>query len=213
MIEAAWVLFREGLESLLMVSRAKDKRRWLGFMLAVACSVLIGVAINVVLGSLLDSFRGIVALTAAAFIGYILTKEDRGGLAFFAVFREGMETVLFYTAIIRTTSITQLLMGALLGAVGVAIAAILIFKYGIRSSKFMWASSVVLWWLAIKFVGVGITELELGRTSLAWWPSIAWLGLFPSLEAIVAQVVFVGGACVLKWKGRVPASQDKTALA
>jgi high-affinity Fe2+/Pb2+ permease len=210
-IEAAWVLFREGLESLLMIRRAKN--RWVGFTLAVICSVTIGVLINIVLGPLLDSFRGIVALTAACFLGYILTKEDEGELAFFAVFREGMETVLFYTAIVRTTPVAQLFLGAILGAIGVVIAAVLIFKYGVKSDRFMLASTVVLWWLAVKFVGIGITELGLGRTPIALWPDIAWLGLFPNLEAIVAQIIFIGGACAIKRQSRLSASSPRATLA
>lgn len=210
MLEAAWVLFREGLESLLMIRRAKN--RWVGFTLAIVAATIIGVTINVALGPLLDSFRGVVALVAAAFLGYVLTKDDEGGLAFFAVFREGMETVLFYTAILRTTQLAHLLIGGAIGAVGVAVAGVLIFKYGVKSERFMLISTGVLWWLAVKFVGVGFTELELGRTHL-WDVSIGWLGVFPSLEATVAQIVFFGGLCVLKQQSQGEPSYSHTTLA
>lgn len=210
MLEAAWVLFREGLESLLMIRRAKN--RWVGFTLAIVAATIIGVAINIALGPLLDSFRGVVALVAAAFLGYVLTKDDEGGLAFFAVFREGMETVLFYTAILRTTQLAHLLIGGAVGAIGVAVAGVLIFKYGVKSERFMLISTGVLWWLAVKFVGVGFTELELGRTPL-WNVSMGWLGVFPSLEATVAQIVFFGGLCVLKRRGQAESSYSHTALA
>lgn len=211
MLEAAWVLFREGLESLLMVRRVQ-KNRWLGFFLAVLAALVVGVSTNLLLGPLLDSFRGVVSLLAALFLGYVLVKPDKSSkVAFFSVFREGMEAALFYTAILRTTPLAQLVLGAALGALGVLVAGVLIFKYGVRSEKFILTSTVALWWLAVKFAGVAVVDFGLAANYISWWPYQPILGAYPFVEVVLTQLAFFGVLSVLKWKGPTNHRQDSLA--
>ncbi|EHJ52544.1 FTR1 family iron permease [Streptococcus macacae] len=118
-------------------------------------------------------------------------------LSFLAVFREGAETILFYVGILPNISLQNLLLGIL---AAVLILMMLAFVF-IKSSEKIPIHRVfqLLTWtiyiLAFKMLGVSIHALQLTNalpTHVS--PAIAtvdWLGIYPTIETLTAQVIFV----------------------
>lgn len=118
-----------------------------------------------------------------------------GGAACLAVYREGAETVLFYHALAAGSSSNG---GAIAAGIGAAIAVLLFVYLALRHLSlrlpfhvFFAGTAVLLYVLAIVFMGQGIIELQasghLGSRHLPWAPQIPWLGISPTLQSIAAQ--------------------------
>ena len=121
------------------------------------------------------------------------------GAAFLAVLREGVETVLFYEA----------LFGSATGASGIAVAglitgaALLVVIYAalqrfgmkIPIRQFFLGTSVLLYYMAIVFAGQGVAELQetgwISVTPVAGVPRIDFIGLYPTIETLLAQGLLV----------------------
>jgi high-affinity iron transporter len=167
-----------------------------GVIAAVGASLLLGLAISMVYGGLEDAFAGVfdgvAALTAAGVLTYMIVWMTRhaqtirseleqklessittgqrlgvASLSFVAVFREGVETVLFLTtlAVIDST-------GTLVGAVAASLTAIalaVLLMNGIRrlSTKSLFqVTSMFLIVFAAGLTGYGVHELvEAGERS------------------------------------------------
>jgi len=118
-------------------------------------------------------------------------------LAFLAVFREGAETVLFYAGIAPAISFTDLMLGLLIGTGGLAVAGVLMFALGVRLPirPFFLTATVLIYYLAFKFVGMGIHALQvagaLQATPVSYLPENGLLGLYPTWETTIAQALLV----------------------
>jgi high-affinity iron transporter len=128
-------------------------------------------------------------------------------LSFVVVFREGFETVLFYEAIAaRAPDATPILAGF-----GVGLAALVMVYVGIRRvgnrlpvRLFFTVTGVLLYFLAFKFAGAGVFELQvaqvLAQTPVPNFPDSAflrsWFGVFPYVEPLALQGVLVVLAAV-----------------
>lgn len=130
-------------------------------------------------------------------------------LAFLAVFREGAETVLFYIGIAPSISTGDLLLGLGIGAAGLVVCGVMILVLGVRLPlrPFFLAASVLIYYLAFKFVGSGIHALQVSgyapATPEPFLPANELIGLFPTLETTIPQLVLVlGAAAVVLWKRR-----------
>jgi high-affinity iron transporter len=134
----------------------------------------------------------------------VSTALDHGGgkalavVAFLAVFREGAETALFYQALFSEGSGTlPLILGIVAGGVALAVIFTLFYRFGVRipMRPFFTITSVLLYYLAFVFIGKGIRELQegnvIGITVLRGWPSVPSMGIFPSMETLVAQGVLL----------------------
>lgn len=120
-------------------------------------------------------------------------------VAFLAVYREGAETALFYQALLNegTGALVPILAG--MGAGGGALAVIftLFWKYGIRIPlrPFFAVTSVLLYYMAFVFMGKGVRELQeggvVGITVLPGWPHVDAMGIFPSVETLLAQLLLL----------------------
>ncbi len=122
--------------------------------------------------------------------------------AFLAVYREGAETILFYQALVSgsgeggTAHITY---GFIAGAF------ILFFIYfairymsiKIPIGPFFGITSTLLYYLAFSFAGRGILEIQeagwVSTTSLRF-PTIHFLGIYPSLEGLILQGLLLAAA-------------------
>ncbi len=139
-----------------------------------------------------------------------------GMIAFLAVYREAFETVLFVEAL-RAEALQQIIplgTGVLLGFLSLILIAWIIFRLGKRIPVqiFFGVSGVFLYGLAVVFVGQGIHNLQIASslplTTVPFFdlPTVASLGIFPSLESLVAQGILVGifGGSFLwqKWGGK-----------
>jgi high-affinity iron transporter len=120
--------------------------------------------------------------------------------AFLAVYREGFETVLFYKALFVSASAA----GAMPVAAGMAVGALLLVgvylaidRFGVRLplKPFFAVTSAFLYYMAFVFAGQGVAELQeggtIGTTVAAWAPRIPALGIYPTVESLVAQGILV----------------------
>ena len=124
------------------------------------------------------------------------------GMALLAAYREAFETVLFYQALLASNaSVTAALVGALAGAVLLVLLVLAYTRAGrfAPPQVFFKVSSYLLYGLAIIFAGQGVSALQLaGVVPLhpVAFPTIAALGIFPTIETLAAQLVLVGLAVV-----------------
>ena len=117
------------------------------------------------------------------------------GASCLAVYREGAETVLFYHALATSSPGNG---GAIAAGIGAAMAILLFIYLALRHLSlrlpfpiFFAGTAVLLYGLAVVFMGQGIIELQasgyLGSQYLPWAPQIPWLGISPTLQGIAAQ--------------------------
>lgn len=118
-------------------------------------------------------------------------------LAFIVAYREVFETILFYAALWTADNGPVILAGALTGAVLLAAIAwaMLRFSRTLPITQFFRYSALLIALLAVVLAGKGIGALQeagvVGVTPLAGVPRIVVLGLFPTAEAIGAQLAVV----------------------
>lgn len=118
-------------------------------------------------------------------------------LSFLAVFREGAETILFYVGILPRISSFEFVLGISLALLVLVVIAIVMNK----ASQFFLPHKVffILTWmiyaLAFKMLGVSIHALQLTNMApnhlLTGFPTIDLLGIYPSWEGLVSQLIFV----------------------
>ncbi|MES2125369.1 MAG: FTR1 family protein [Gemmatimonadota bacterium] len=118
--------------------------------------------------------------------------------AFLAVYREGFETVLFYKALYVSGgevggTFWPVTLGILVGSVALAIVYVAINKWGVKLplKPFFAVTSGFLYYTAFVFAGKAIAELQAGgavpTTILLGWPRWPALGIYPTLESMLAQ--------------------------
>ncbi len=122
-----------------------------------------------------------------------------GLAAFLAVYREGAETVLFYQALAgQADSQWQ----PLIAGFGLAAVALLLLYKAMQAASFKLplglffsVTAALLYYLAISFAGNGVLELQeagwVGITPINGGPTLTWLGLYPSMESVAAQLLLV----------------------
>jgi high-affinity iron transporter len=131
-----------------------------------------------------------------------------GFVAFLAVFREGAETALFFQALLIRSSGTVLPIVAGVGAGGVTLTVVfsLFYRFGVRIPlrPFFAVTSGLLYWMALVFAGKGIKELQEGgvmtRTPIAGFPFVDPIGLYPTVETLLAQVLLIGLLLFALWR-------------
>jgi high-affinity iron transporter len=139
-------------------------------------------------------------------------------LAFMAVFREGAETALFYIGIASSIALTDLLLGITAALAALAVIGVLMLWIGVRIPlrPFFLASSALVFYLGFKFIGTGIHALQVaGAIPASPTPfalSVDLLGLFPTWETVIPQVLLLALAGMVIWYS-YRAHKRKTALA
>jgi high-affinity iron transporter len=138
-----------------------------------------------------------------------------GVISFLAIFREGTETVLFLIGMVNQISMQDLLLGLLAGfGLLILLAYVMIFvgvKLPVR--PFFLVSSVIVFYLCLKFTGMGIHSLQLAgtlsTTNVAGIPNIQLFALYPSLESALPQLALLLIALgVLAW-GKLSANKQQ----
>ncbi len=115
-------------------------------------------------------------------------------LAFLAILREGMETVIFLIGMVNRMPMEKLLLGIALGFSILIIIAILMLKVGayLPLKPFFVVSSLIVFYMCIKFMGSGIHSLQLSglidSTVNESIPTISLLGVYPSWYSTIPQV-------------------------
>ena len=162
---------------------------YLGSGAAVVISLVLGVAIQMLYGGMsevtAELFEGVASLTAVAVLTYMIfwmtghSKNIRGelqekidvamsqgelfsiaSLAFVAVFREGLETVLFLTTTFFQDAAGTIL-GVVVGAAIVLVLAVLLMRgtYKLDIKKFFGYTSILLIVFSAGLAGYGVHEL------------------------------------------------------
>jgi high-affinity iron transporter len=195
---------------------------WIGAMVATLISWFIAAFLIKVSGSNRELIEGIASLLAAFVLFYvsywllakleaqrwmdfIKTKIEAAlstghvmalaGVAFLAVYREGLETVLFYQALLLqgAASPSYVLLGFFLGLGLLTLVILAIFKAGLKIPLryFFGLTSGLLYILATIFAGEGIYRLQqvdlLSKTPLNFTP-VPTLGIYPNAEGFLIQV-------------------------
>ncbi len=121
--------------------------------------------------------------------------------AFLAVMREGAETIVFFQALLAGATETAehhaVTAGLLAGGVVLAAVFAVLRKaaYHIPLGSFFRATSVLLYALAVIFVGQGIASFQesgvMHATFVDHVPTIQMLGLFPTVQTLAAQAVLL----------------------
>jgi len=129
-------------------------------------------------------------------VGEALSKKSAWFLfllSFVAVYREVFETILFFAALSAEGRLMPLLAGAATAGALLAVIAILMFRFSrkLPIGKFFSYSSALIAVLAVVLAGKGVAALQeagmIGVTPLGWAPRIEILGLYPTLEGLLAQ--------------------------
>jgi len=88
-------------------------------------------------------------------------------------------------------------LGIVVGFGALAVIFTLFYRFGVRipMRPFFTVTSVLLYYMAFVFVGKGIRELQegnvIGITVMRGMPSMPSLGIFPSMETLVAQGILL----------------------
>jgi len=124
------------------------------------------------------------------------------GLSFIVVYREVFETILFYAALWTPDNGATILAGALSAVALLAIVAWVMLRYSrtLPIGQFFRYSAILIAILAVVLAGKGIAALQeagmIPVTPLASVPRITILGLFPTAQAIAAQLLALGAVLI-----------------
>lgn len=124
------------------------------------------------------------------------------GVALLAAYREAFETVLFYQALLASNApLSAAIAGAAFGAVLLVLLVLAYTRAGrfAPPQVFFKISSYLLYALAVVFAGQGVAAMQLaGVVPLhpVPFPTVAALGIFPTIETLAAQLVLVALAVV-----------------
>lgn len=119
-------------------------------------------------------------------------------VSFFAIFREGAETVIFYAGMAPSMEISDLLIGIFVALAILTIFAFLFIRYSTKISitPFFKIATFLIYFLAFKILGVSIHALQLTNyiktTQIVSLPVVNWLGFYPTWETIVPQLILLG---------------------
>ena len=127
-----------------------------------------------------------------------------GMLAMLAVFREGAETAVFYLGIAPSILPSDLAVGLGLGVVALIAVGIATISIGLRLPlrPLFLASSVLIYYLGFKFVGMGLHALQVSGVlpaTPAPLPGSDFLGVYPTWETALPQLLLLIAAGVVLW--------------
>ncbi|MDO8432864.1 MAG: FTR1 family protein [Candidatus Binatus sp.] len=155
------------------------------------------------------------------FISHKLASADRSAIpgvalaltGFLAVMREGAETIVFFQALRNgATELAEqhaITAGMIAAAIALAGAFVIVRRAADRIPLgiIFKATSILLYAMAVIFVGQGVASLQeasvVPATFVDYAPTVAMLGLFPTVQTLAAQalLIILAGAAVLLPRG------------
>jgi high-affinity iron transporter len=126
-------------------------------------------------------------------------------ISFLSVFREGAETIIFYTGITPYISMRQLVMGIVLAVIILAIFGFTIIYYSVKIPihVFFKAATFVIYFLAFKMLGISIHALQISKvfstSTVINFPFVDWIGLYPTWETTLPQLLLVVVIFFMTW--------------
>lgn len=118
-------------------------------------------------------------------------------ISFLSVFREGAETIIFYTGITPYISMRQLVIGIVLAVIILAIFGFAIIYYSVKIPIhiFFKVATFVIYFLAFKMLGISIHALQISKvfstSTVINFPFVDWIGLYPTWETTLPQLLLV----------------------
>ncbi|MEC2061703.1 ferrous ion permease EfeU [Bacillus stercoris] len=118
-------------------------------------------------------------------------------IAFLAVVREGLETVIFFIGLVGKLPLTELIGGTAAGLIVLVIVGVLMIKLGMRIplKPFFLLSMAVVLYMCVKFLGTGVHSLQLAgilpSDAQSWLPSVSVLGIYPSVYSTIPQLLIL----------------------
>jgi high-affinity iron transporter len=146
-----------------------------------------------------------------------------GLTAFLAVMREGAETIVFFQALTSGATETAERHAVAAGIVAAAVALALSFVVIKRAADripmkfFFQTTSILLYALAIVFVGQGVASLQeasrVSATFVNYAPTIPMLGIYPTIQSLGAQalLLMLAAAAVFVPRRKAAARQIRVA--
>lgn len=129
-------------------------------------------------------------------VGHALSKKSAWFLfllAFVAVYREVFETILFFAALSGEGRVGALVAGGAAGVAVLGLIALLMLRFSrtLPIGRFFSYSSILIAVLAVVLAGKGVAALQeaglLGVSPIGWVPRLSMLGLYPTLQGLLAQ--------------------------
>ncbi|MFM1654590.1 FTR1 family protein [Brevibacillus sp. B_LB10_24] len=127
----------------------------------------------------------------------------KGGLwsmaavSFFAIFREGAETIIFYAGMAPSMSLHQLLIGIVCALAALFIIGFVLIRFSVRLPIrfFFTCATILIYAIAFKILGVSIHVLQVTKVlpshQIGGLPFAEWIGFYPSLETVVPQALLL----------------------
>ncbi|MDO4427274.1 MAG: FTR1 family protein [Moraxella sp.] len=148
------------------------------------------------------------AMTTGSFISLFL-------LSFLSVFREGAETILFYVGILPSIAMVDFLLGIGLALTILAVVAIILFKTSLKLPipLLFKILTVTIYVLGFKILGVSILALQLTNhlpRTIIDLPSMDMIGFYPSVQGIIAQMIYMGILIILQFYAKNNLQNSKT---
>ncbi|MEJ7463281.1 FTR1 family protein [Staphylococcus saprophyticus] len=120
-----------------------------------------------------------------------------GTFGLISVLREGVEVIIFYMGMIGSITTKDFILG-----IGLAIIILIIFAFAFRfivkliPVRFIFrVLSILIFVMTFKMLGVSIQKLQLlgymPQHSIEGLPTLSWIGFYPSVETIIAQVILI----------------------
>jgi high-affinity iron transporter len=238
---ALGILFREGLEALLVIiallagtreagQSHRDRDIYAGALIAIAMSIALAWTVNhFIADNTSDTLEGVFQILAAVTLFYVSswltakTQTERwmsfinaqidsarrstgpsialGLTAFLAVMREGAETIVFFQALLSGATASAekhaVMAGVAVASFGLLLTFVLLRRasYLIPLGSFFSVTSILLYGLAVIFVGQGVASFQeagvIGATFVNHVPTIKMLGVFPTVQSLVAQAILL----------------------
>ncbi|MEH7110487.1 FTR1 family protein [Bacillus sp. JJ1764] len=126
-------------------------------------------------------------------------------ISFLSVFREGAETIIFYTGITPYISMQQLILGVVLALVILAVVGFMLIFYSVKIPirLFFRVATILIYFLAFKILGISIHALQvsnmLSTSSAEQLPFIDWIGFYPTWETTLTQIGLLGVIILMTW--------------
>lgn len=120
-----------------------------------------------------------------------------GTIGLISVLREGVEVIIFYMGMIGSIKTQDFIIGIVIAIVILIIFALL-FRFIVKLIPVHYifrVLSILIFIMTFKMLGVSIQKAQLlgwiPQHSIEGMPTVSWIGFYPSVETIVAQIILV----------------------
>ncbi|WP_315793901.1 FTR1 family protein [Paenibacillus sp. BIC5C1] len=187
--------------------------------LAVVLSLTLAVASSGSTREMIEGYTGLAAVVLMLTVGHWMHSKSntrswnsyvqrqvggalaRGSLwslfavAGLAILREGAETAIFYIGMAPAIETSQMLIGMGAALLILIVLAVAIIQFSVRLPVrwFFLTATLLIYYLVFRFLGESIHSLQVSATLGAHvapsLPTIGWLGMYPTWETFIPQLV------------------------